>query len=310
MNRLLPLMLGAWMLAALAAAQSGELNWITDPQQAVREAQNSGRLLMVYVLSSMRDRDNDLEQAQKRAMSDPRVHAIVNRSFVPLKLSRSANRDQLKDFGLSETANMMMSFVSPEGRVLGDISANGLTQADSLVQKLESVLEVYRKQIYETEIKPKLEDPKTPPDGLKGALSRIGSLRIAGADKDVLALLKREKLDAGVRTAAYDALGVLSTKAAVTALLEAARAGDGAATKALEKGTPAAAELLLEEISKEGAFDYELYRIIGKICQIRSMKDRKFFEKAKPDLQAKELDRVAEIVARQARQDKERTHGR
>ncbi len=108
------------LTAPLTLAQCDEIPWRTDPRQAVSEAQRTLRPIMVYVLAGSEDRDNNLQNAPRWALADPRVVPLAQR-FIPLRLSRSADRDVLRDFGLSETANMMMSFVTPDGKHLGDL---------------------------------------------------------------------------------------------------------------------------------------------------------------------------------------------
>ncbi len=284
-----------WCCVA-AAAQTGDLGWRTDPQPAVAEAKRLNRPLMVYVLSSTRDRDEKLDDAQRRALSDTRVQRLAQR-FVPLKLSRSIHRDVLKDFGLPESANMVMSFVTPEGKSLGDLGAAGIAQADSLAAKMKLVLRAYAEQLYESELKPALTKGDAKPADVKHALQTVAEQRMIGAESDLLALLEREKPDSALRPTVYDTLAVLSTKTAVTKLLDLSGAGDRAAAKALDKCTPAGAELLLGMLKPdEVPFDYPLYKIITKVCGIREVKPEKWFDTAKPKARLEYFDKLDKLV--------------
>jgi hypothetical protein len=282
--------------AVAAAAQSGDLGWRTDPQPAVAEAKRLNRPLMVYVLGATRDRDEKLDDAQRRAFSDLRVQRLAQR-FVPLKLSRSVHRDVLKDFGLPESANMVMSFVTPEGKPLGDLGAAGIAQADSLAAKMKLVLRAYVEQLYESDLKPLLTDADAKPADVKRALQAVAEQRILAAESDLVAMLEREKRDAAVRPAVCEALAALSTKTAVTKLLDLSGTGDRTAAKALEKCTPAGAELLLGMLKPDDEpFDYPLYKLITKVCGIREVKPEKWFDTAKPKARQEHFDKLDKLV--------------
>ncbi len=293
------------LCCAAAAAQTGDLGWRTDPQPAVAEAKRLNRPLMVYVLGSTRDRDEKLDDAQRRALSDARVQRLAQR-FVPLKLSRSVHRDVLKDFGLSESANMMMSFVTPDGKSLGDLGAAGIAQADSLAAKMKLVLRAFAEALYQTELKPVLTSADAKPADVKHALQAVAEQRIIAAETDLVALLDREKPDPALRPAACEALAALSTKTAVTKLLDLSGAGDKAAAKALEKCTPAGAEHLLALLKPDDdPFDYPLYKIVTKLSGIREVKPQKWFDTAKPKARQEYFDKLDQLVRDTARAWKE-----
>lgn len=305
MSRLLsPLTLTLLFGTTLAVAQYNSIRWGTDPRAAVAEAQRTMRPLMVYARPSSHERNDDIENDQKRAFRDPRVLRLAER-FVTLRLSHSQHRDLLKEFGLPDRASLEMSFVMPDGFVLGRLSVGGVAQTDSLVQKLTLVLQAHRQRLFEKEVKPKLENAEAKPDELKLALQLVGQFRMTVADGSVAGLLDREKLTPEVRLLACDVLAALSTKAAVTKLLELSRVGDELATKALEKCTPAGAELMLVELRPAGTptatgdvepFDYPVYKAVTKICRIRQVKPARFFEKASARVQEQELERIRKLV--------------
>lgn len=299
MRRRFPALVLFWG-TTLALAQEDAIRWRTNPQEAVNEAKQTLRPLMVYVLAASHDRDDKLEREQKRSLADPRVVRLSAR-VIPLRLSRSEHADILPSFGLSQAANMEMSFVAPDGQKLGDLSAGGVAQADALVKKLELVLKAQAENLYKTQVQPQLENADAKPEDLKRALKVIENCRITAADEGVAKLLEREKLDAGVRQLACDTLASLSTKTAVEKLLALSRAANEPARKALEKCTPLGAELLLAGLTADqDGFDYAAYKAATQICKVRSVKSPKFFENSSPRLKTEELDRVRKLVAAEA----------
>ncbi len=298
-SALLVLLLGA----APALAQQ-EIPWLTEPQQAVNEAKRSGRPLMVYVLASNKDRDPKLDHLQKEALINPRV-VQLSRQFVPLRLSRSMSQDVLPSFGLSDRANMEMSFVTPDGEVIDRITAGGVAQASSLAEKLVLVLRAYGKKIYDKQVKPVLEDAEAKTPDLKKAVLLVSNFHITTADKDLLELTDRPRLDRALRGDVYDALASLSTKLAIDKLFELAVAEDSRAAKALEKCTPLGAEHLLDKLSVE-EFNYGVYKTVTQACDIRNVKSAKFFENAKQErIKQEEIDRVSKLVREAAQRWKE-----
>lgn len=301
-----PFVLLTLVLATGAAhAQQDAIAWSNDPKQAIREAQRSFRPIMAYVLGSTSDRDDKQDHAQREALSDPRVVRLSQR-FVPLRLSRSVNRDALPSFGLSEKANMEISFVTPDGELLGRLPPGDITQPATIAAKLIAVLQAYAKKLYETQVKPKLEAPDSKAAELKQALQMIAAFHMTFAEPDLLALLERPRLDSTTRGEIYDTLAGLSTKTAAAKLLEWARGEDARAAKALSKCTPVGAEHLLSELApEEGAVDYAIYKTVTEICGIRNAKTAKFFQTAKPRLQQEEVERVTRLVQEAAQRWKD-----
>lgn len=301
-----PFVLLVLLVAAGAArAQEDAIPWLTDPQQAVREAQRSSRPIMAYVLASNKDRDPQQDHLQKLALANARVVRLSQR-FVPLRMSRSMHGDALSSFGLSAKANMEMSFVTPAGEPLGHLSVAEITHADTVAAKLVSVLQAYAKKLYEAQVKPKLEAPDSKAAELKQALQMIAAFHMTFAEPDLLALLERPRLDSTTRGEIYDTLAGLSTKTAVAKLLEWARGEDARAARALTKCTPVGAEHLLSELAPEdGPVDYAIYKTVTEICGIRNAKTAKFFQTGKPRLQQEEVERVTRLVQEAAQRWKE-----
>ncbi len=304
MARLLGL-LSLLFATSFAPAQNNLIQWRRDPAAAIAEAQQAKRPLLVYVLASERYRDNQLDREQKRSFKDPRVMRRV-RNFIPLRLSRAQHRNILDQFGFSQQANMVMAFMTPEGEQLGRLSATGIAQADSLAQKLEMVYEAYGKKIFDEEVRPKFDNEKTKSNELRQALQLVSDYNIKAADKSVIALLERERLNATVRKAVYETLVALGTKTALDKLLELGQGGDEAAAKALQRCTPAAAELMLSHLKADAEpFDYLAYQTVTRICRVPKPKPERYFENSSQRLKEGEIQRVSEQVRAVAQRWKE-----
>jgi hypothetical protein len=287
---------GVLLSSAVALAQNNAINWRRDPGQAVAEAQRSFKPLMVFVLASERYRDDQIDREQKRSFRNPRVMKKAEK-FVPLRLSRAQHRQILHEFGLPEEANMIMSFVAPDGTVLGQISAQGIAQDESLLQKMSMIFDAYGRQLYEKEIKPVLTDEETKSGDLDKALTLVAHLEIGTADQDLLKLLERPRLATGTKRKVYELLALLSTKPAVDKLLELAAGGDALATGALEKCNPVAAEMMISELkADEEPFNYLVYEAVTKICRVPDPKPEPFFENSPAKEKQDEVERVKNIV--------------
>lgn len=284
---------------ASAQYSTGSIQWQTDPQRAVALAARLKRPLVVHVKASDRYTDDQLDREQKRSFRNPKIVERVHRSFVPLQLSRARHRTVLKEFGFSEHANLEMSFVTPEGKVLGNLSPAGIAKDESLYQKLGLILKQYATQVYREEVKPVFDNKDANPTELKKALDTVNQLEMEAAEKDVLDLLDRPRLPNNVRRAAYQALAVLSTKGAVDKLLELAGENDPLAAKALAECQASAVDFLLPELKTDDeSVNYVAYQALVKICRISKPKPERFFERAKDYLVKQEIERVTE----QARQ--------
>jgi hypothetical protein len=287
-----------------ALAQSN-LQWIRSADDAVKRAQAQKKPILVYVRlpDDQRPETDDADSDIQRNFRDPRVQKRAQ-MFIPLLLTQSRqNREYITQFGLSATATMEMAFVAPDGKPLAPTLATaGARQAESLMQRLGVALTAWGKMIYDTELKPTITDEKAEAAAIQRAVKLTGELRVKTADADLLTLLERENLPAAARSATLDALAALSSKAAITRLVELGRKDDAAAIKALEKATPAGAELMLDELKdKDGNFYYFVYSAITRICGIKDAKQRGYFENSKPDFYEKELERVRGIVRQQAK---------
>lgn len=288
--------------AAVALAQSDGIQWSRDVQGAIAASQRTQLPLMFWVLSSSRDRDNNLENDQRAAFRDPEVVRLSQR-FITARVSRSANRDLLQELKLPRSTNMEIVFVTPDGTVLDRLSPSGVARPASLAQKMKLVFKAYRQQLFTRELKPTLEKAGAPPQEVRTALERIRDLHITTADKTLLKLLDRPGLDRQTTRLCYETLASLSTKPAVEKLLALSAEGKPLATEALKQCTPAGAELMLDQlVTEDGLVRLDVYDALVESCGIRKRKSHRWWERAKESLLVKEIKRVKGLVADVAEQ--------
>jgi len=295
--------IAALLLCAQAAhAQIGSINWSTNVEQGVALAKRNNVPIMFYVLSGSDDRDNDIERDHRASFADPRVFEL-SKKFVTLHMSRSRYRDQLTQWGLPFSSNMIIVFTKPDGTMIDTLSVGGVAQPQSLAQKMALVFNKFRTDLFENEIKPVLTaDPLNEGDVRKG-LKIIDAYTILAADQDLIAFLERDGVSPALKLDVYESLALLSTPASLKALLTAAEE-DPKVAKLLEKCTPDAADRMLEQMTLENpkpAMFFAVYNAVTKICRVKSPKPERFWSGPNANLKTEELERVREIVRETAR---------
>ncbi|MBN2445878.1 MAG: HEAT repeat domain-containing protein, partial [Phycisphaerae bacterium] len=282
-----------WLPAA--SAQQEVVRWLTSADQGLREAQKDDKPLMFYVLASKKDRDDDLEREQDRVMSDPEVLAQASH-FVCVRLSRTRDREFLEKCGIEPTANMVAFFTSSTGEVLDRISAGGLTQRDSITQKLETVLVKHRKELL-TRLEEVLEDTEAKTRDLTEALDKIEQNELRDADNALATFAQREDLNTSVRRKCYDVMATLQTDVCIRTLFEHSFSADEqisrAALSELGKCDPPAAKYLYDYLRHDHP-DARLraYEMIGKIADVRDLQPATFWETAAEAEQTSEYARL------------------
>lgn len=281
------------------------IQWILDWEQAVATAQKQHRPLMGYVLRSSSNRDEDLERAQKRVFNDPRVQQLAKR-YVPVKMSMSQQRDVLKKWGLPADANLYIVFATPTGEKLDDLGPSGLANVDSTIQKMSRCYQIYRKQVYEKDLKDSLESESTSTADLMKALALVQQLSLVEADASVVKILDRKNLDKKLANEVYETLARLSTQATVTRLIALTKEKDAAAIKALAQCNPGAAEFLAPSLTSTDQDErVAAYLAIVKICRIKDAKPEKFFTGKNARIIEDEIQRVKKLAEKTAARWKE-----
>jgi len=298
MLRLCLIVIAGLALPALAEGQS--VQWLSNAKQGVSKAKSTGLPIMFYITGSRRDAD-DLKKAQDQAFRDPLVRAMVRERFIPVRLPLSTTtRDLLAQMNVPGAAQFSIVVATSKGRSVGIIGPAQIRNPRMLVQQMTTLFRKYRKEMFDTELKPKLEKADARPGDLIKALRVIDKFVIPEADETVAKLLERDKLTKTVKKEIYDTLATLSTQRSVEALLEVITQDKLAAT-ALGKCTPAAAEQMLPDLDPERPGRFQVvYDAVTKICKIKGTKSQGFFQNKDAALINKEIERVKGEVVKAA----------
>ena len=183
----------------------------TDVPAAVLRPRTS-RCRSCSTFGKNEDRDNNLDNALKKAFTDPKVLQLRRFYGSPL---RSAHRDVLQELRLPATMTQEIAFATPNGKVIDRISPSGVADPKTLADKMRMVFDSYRRDLFTREIQPELDKPDADPQRLLAGLGAIRDLNIVSADAALIRLTEREKLDNKVRFETYEVLAALSTKPAV-----------------------------------------------------------------------------------------------
>jgi hypothetical protein len=284
------------LAASVGLAQGRGIVWRTDVPAAIQTAQQTHLPLMFWILGRNEDRDNNLENEQKRAFADPLVLRRAQR-FVTVRLSRSVHRDILEQLGISPSTTLEVAFATPDGKLIDKLSASGVARPQSLAEKMRLVFNVYRQQLFTGQLQPLLEKQGAAFEEVRDALETIRNLNVTAADAAVIGLLERPGLDKRLVQPCLETLARLSTKAAVDKLVELTDKGNLQAGAALAQCTPGGAEHMLAHlVDKEGGVRLEVYEALVKVCEIKSRKVPRWWERAEPEQRQKEVDRVSELV--------------
>ncbi len=298
-----------WTLLALgcfaalpALAQTGALNWRRDLQQAIADAQRTRMPLMFWITGgSSGDREEDIEQDQRKTFRDPAVAATA-RKYIAVQISRSANKDLLEKWQLPPRTTFEVVFTTPAGEVIDRLAPSGVGHPDSFRQKMNLVYTRYRGDLFRQEVQPKLTGDAAAPAEVDAALKLISDFRIREADATLIELAAREGIDAGLRQKLLGALADLSTPSAGKALYAAAAAGDQDASDALVRCDPPVAEQLLEKLdSEDPAERVFVYNVVTRICKVKSPKPDRFWEGTNEKIKSDEMTRVKKAVEKAAR---------
>jgi hypothetical protein len=275
----------------------GTIKWLDDPAAAAEQARKTKKPIMFYVLGRSDDRDDDIERDQKRAMADKTVVGLSKR-FICCKLSRSRHAELLKGLGGPREPQMYLVFADPAGKPIGDpVGSMAAGRADSLAQKLAAVFRVYRKALFEKELKATLEKTDAKPAEVKKALEQIDEFTILEADTAVIGVLKREGVDKATEKAGYALLARLSTKPAVEFLLERAADKDAGALKALSDVTPYAASWMIPSLEGEDPdLRAAVYQAMAKVTKYDKPKPSRFWEGKNQKAISDEIQKIKKHV--------------
>lgn len=289
-------------LAAVAPAQS-PVQWKGNARAAIEDAQAQSLPLMFWVSERQDWDDDDLRDAQERAFRDPIVVWLSRSRFIPVRVTRSSNVIKAaEEFGLPTTHGLYIAVLSPSGKVLAEISPDDVSNPETLATRLMSSFNAYRSDVYESKVKPVLDNPESTVPQLREAMSTVWRLGIRAADEHVVKLLERPNLTPTQRAKLYSMLASLATKPCIDRLLAAAPT-DKDAQRALRGAETGALKFLLSEIPApdpaQGSVkdpgpglndrQFAAYTAACAVARAGEPRPRAFWEKSPARRQAEEL---------------------
>ncbi len=276
--------------------------WIADVKKGMAEAERLSMPMLFYIGAAKTDTEAH-DEAQQRSLTAPEVCTIASERFVPIRLRESATtRVLMEQMQAHDATAFSIVTATPKGRLLRTIPASEVAQPDKLVGELMAISREYGTELFQSDLKAKLENENSRPKELTAALELIEKLLIVDADSSVIGLLERETLPDAVKTQAYETLAALSTRRATEALLSAALRGEAAKT-ALAKCTPDAAEVLVAALDPK---ELDKLRIVcsavSRMCGIADCDPGLFAPDVDRQLHKKEIERLKSAAAQCAKE--------
>ncbi|MBL8880122.1 MAG: hypothetical protein JNG88_13470 [Phycisphaerales bacterium] len=290
------------VLCGATIAVASPVQWLNDPNEALKLAREKLLPIYFYVPAS-RDQEMEAENwedGHDRTHRDPKVVAIVQERFIPLRLHRAGQNDWfLEKLGVNKQRGWTGGIASPDLELLESLDAEHFLEPRHLIPKLTSGFRKFRRELYENQLQPIIISPSAKPAALKAALNRIGAYYIDRATDDLVAMAKRE-LSEATRKELYDAMAVLSTQKCAADLLERS-ASDDAALQALGKCQTRAASVIAGGMNT--SYDKRHIAVYDALCDVIKAKGKKstaFWKTARPDAKAVETKRVTELAEKAA----------
>ncbi len=287
------------VLLLAAQSQNQRVRFSLQVEEGIQYAKKNDKPIMFYVRGSSGGDDDieDYERDHVRAFADPDVTRLAG-NFVCLQMSRSRYRGQLTEWGLSPRTNLNIVFASSTGeRIDEPLAASAVASPKTLAAKMRQNIRRWSDMLYKDKVEPVLGAEDSSVRDLRDALKLIEQWQMRQADKAVLGLLDREKLDRTTRTAVLSALGGIGSQATIDRLIELSLEKDRLADKALADASTAAVEPLLQHLGGEDADKHVVaYTALTKICRISGAKPQRFWQGSNHKVQVDEVERVRGIA--------------
>lgn len=312
MSRLISTALLILIAAAPAVPAQNAIRWNANFEQGIAEAKRTHRPMMIYIhgyTDERRAEDSDIENDQRKAFMDPTVLSI-SKYFVPVQGGLAGHRDLLKKWGMSDKTEYEIVFVTPDGEKIDSIGSSGVAQPVSLAQKMGMCFTKYRNDYFHSTLQKVLDNEKSKPEEIRGALQTIVDFNILIADEALVIMLKRPNLPDAVRTQALDVIAKLSTPMVAKYLLEQAskEPKDPKALATLAKCAPPVAEQLIDwmEQGDDAKKQYLAYTTAAKIVKAGEVKNEAWWGKVNDKIKGDEIKRLSAIIRSTAQKWKER----
>lgn len=276
---------------------AANIRWQSKVETAVRSAQRSDRVLMFYAFGSRRERDDEIKSRQNRSFADDRVVRATS-DMICVRLTIAQYPDLLKRIGIraDESSSLTLFWTTPDLELLDRLSAGGVMQADSILQKISRVRGLMHERLLK-DILPILEDPESTDKVLQDALDTIEEQNLAGTAEALGALMEREGLNPRLRKDGYKLMGKFGTEEGVRILFKHSQVENeniaDAAKAGLGECDPPAARYLFEHLrSSDVDTQFAAYEAVAQIAKVRGLRNRGFFEEAGRRTRETELDRI------------------
>ncbi len=278
----------------VAGAQN-PVQWSGNVSQSVARAAEQSLPLLFWVTDGSDDDDDDLSDAQSHCFRDPVVVGIIQKCFVPVRVSRNSKvLKEAERLGLPTSHGLYCAVITHDGRLLDQMGPGEVAEPSAFAPHLTSAYARYCDDLYQKELRPILEDPNASKSRVRLAARTVWRLKIRAADKAVIGILARPDLTPTETGRVYELLAALGTHDCIATLLD--RAEDKAAAAALRRAEPEALEWLIPEMpAQEGevsAKQFAVYTAAIHICKLSAQKSMDWWKKAAPDDRKKELERV------------------
>jgi hypothetical protein len=284
------------VLATAGARAQNPVQWSGSVSQSVDRAREQALPLLFWVSggTDLGD-DDDLADAQSQCFRDPVVVGLIRKCFVPVRVSRNSKvLAEAQRLGLPTTHGLYCAVLTTDGRLLDQMGPVEVADPGAFVSHLSRAFSAYCDDLYERELRTRLQDPKAPKESTRRAVQVVYRLGVRRADQDIVALLSRKDLTPGETARLYDVLAALGTQAAIGALLE--RSTQPEARAALAKVDAGGLEWLIPELPAESGpvlpRQVAAYQAAARVCGMRSARDAQWWSKAGEAERKKELDLV------------------
>lgn len=287
------------VIAGAAWAQpASQIRWINQPGEAIAIAKRTHKPLMILVAEG-RGEDNDLRDAQQRALRMPSIVQYQQTHFVPLRLQRSsANANIFNELGIPMAFGFYLAFATPDGKLIPGGMVQGAASANPqlLLNTMNRLFQTYRRDFFDTKLRELLDNENAADNDLVQSLALINDMMIPEATDAVVRLLERRNLNKRVEKAVYETLSTLSTEKAVEALLKAAKT-EKFAERALFSITPGGAAYLVPYLTSD---DKDLARLAymagARVTKLDKPKSERFWENAEPADKTDEIERARKHI--------------
>jgi hypothetical protein len=290
-----PLAILVLCLCTCAVQAQNPVQWNASVQQSVERA-NEQSLPLLFWVSDGDDDDDDLKDAQEDCFRDPVVVNLIQRYFIPVRVSRTSNVIQeAQKLGLPTSHGLYCAVLTPDARLLDQMGPDDVADPAGFTSQLVKAYTAHCADLYEKELRPIFDDPEATKSRLRLAAQTVWRLGIRQADSDVIALLDRTDLTPSERSRIYSLLASLGTESSIDALLD--RSDDQAAADSLRHASPGGIEWLMPAMPGDAGdvtpSQLLAYRSVVSVCRLGSARPDNWWAEASTDDRRGEVVRVS-----------------